>query len=70
MTNEIAIILDEAGYGEHEPTTESLVRCFLDYVDTGAFSNLDYDEAVVDIKSGEISLNQIIRNMNRILKIK
>lgn len=36
--------LDKAGYIDVEPTSEELRQCFLDYVDTGAWSNVYYEE--------------------------
>jgi len=68
MYDQIQIILTHADYTDDDPTETNLINCFLDYVDGGAFSNLDYDEAADGIRSGEISLKQIIKAMNRILK--
>lgn len=55
--------LDHCGYNEEEATEENLANCFLDYVDSGIFGNLDYEEAKQDIEDGEISFKMICYNL-------
>lgn len=48
-----------AGYNVAD-TYENLRSCFLDYVAVGYFSNLEYDEALLDIEIGDISEKDMI----------
>lgn len=50
--------LTKCGY-DSQPTERNLAQCFLDYVDTGAFSNLSIDEAVDMIEEGELTVNDM-----------
>lgn len=45
--------LDNAGYIDVEPTEEELRQCFLDYVDTGAWSNVIYEDNIPYSDNGE-----------------
>ena len=67
MTEVYRKILIAAGY-DCAATRENVINCFLDYVDTGAFGNLSYDEALEDIEDGEITIDQICSNLLRILR--
>jgi dimeric dUTPase (all-alpha-NTP-PPase superfamily) len=51
--------LDKAGY-DMEPTEENLRECFMDYVDTGAW--LDIEEEDIE----EISIEDICHNLMRL----
>jgi hypothetical protein len=55
--------LDHCGYTQEDATEENLEMCFLDYVDSGAFGNVDVDEAEELIRDGEITLKQICYNL-------
>jgi hypothetical protein len=63
MKELITKVLDHCGYSHLEPTEENLINCFLDYVDTGAFGNLDYNEAKELIEDGEISIKTMCSNL-------
>ena len=58
MSNLIQQTLSHCGY-DSQPTERNLAQCFLDYVDTGAFSNLTYDEAADMILEGELTVNDM-----------
>jgi len=60
MQQKIQSALTKAGY-DSEPTPENLTSCFLDYVDAGVWSNLQYDEAKEDIRDGEITIPDMCR---------
>ena len=55
--------LDHCGYTEDAATEENLFNCFLDYVDSGIFHDLDVEEAKDLIDSGEISLKLMCYNL-------
>lgn len=55
--------LNHCGYSDAEPTRNELIACFLDYCDSGVFRNLSYDEAKELIEDGEITLEEICRNL-------
>lgn len=57
--------LNSSGYN-YEPTEQNLVDCFLDYVDSGAWSNLQLDEAKEMIKDGELTVEQMCKSLIRI----
>ena len=65
MTNLIQQALSKAGY-DSQPTESNLVECFLDYVDSGIFSNLTSDEAEDMITDGEITVNDMCRALMRL----
>jgi hypothetical protein len=65
MRELIQKVLDHCGY-EGEPTEELLIECFLDYVDSGVFGNLDYDEAKNLIEDGEISVKTMCSNLLKV----
>jgi len=46
--------LDHAGY-ESRPSAESVLDCFLDYVDSGCFGDLYISDTRDMIESGEIT---------------
>ena len=54
--------LNRCGY-DGDPTEENLVNCFLDYVDSGVFGNLDLDQAKDLIEDGEITLKMMCSNL-------
>jgi len=60
-------VLLAAGY-KCAATEQNVINCFLDYVDSGAFGSLEYDEAKEAIEDGEITIDQICRNFLRILR--
>ena len=60
-------VLSAAGY-EGDATIENVIECFLDYVDSGAFGSIDYDEAKQEIEDGDITIEQICKNMLRVCK--
>lgn len=68
MNKQIRKVLDKAGYDQLSATQENMISCFLDYVDNGFFGNLDYNEALEDIKSGDITIENILYSMNKYLK--
>ncbi|MDF9760862.1 hypothetical protein OKW24_002635 [Peribacillus simplex] len=53
---------------EGEATIENVIECFLDYVDSGAFGSIDYEEAKQEIEDGEITIDQICKDMLRVCK--
>lgn len=55
------------GY-EGEPTTENLLGCFYDYVDSGSFNNLSLEEAKEEVEQGEITIKWICYNLLSIIK--
>jgi hypothetical protein len=63
MKELITKVLNHCGYSHLEPTEANLIECFLDYVDSGAFGNLDYEEAKQDIADGDITFKQICYNL-------
>ena len=65
--NLYAEVLEAAGY-EGEATIENVIECFLDYVDSGAFGSIDYEEAKQEIKNGDITIEQICKNMLRVCR--
>lgn len=62
MKELIQKVLDHLG-DEGEPTEDTLVQCFLDYVDCGAFENLSIEEAEDLIREGEISIKTMCYNL-------
>jgi hypothetical protein len=67
MTTIYQRVLTLAGY-EGDPSEQNVIDCFLDYVDSGAFLDLDYDSARQDIENGDITIDQICHAMLRILR--
>ena len=65
MTNLIQKALTKAGY-DSQPTESNLTECFLDYVDSGVFADLTYDEAEDMIEEGEITVNDMCRALMRL----
>ena len=65
MTDLIQQALTKAGY-DSQPTERNLAQCFLDYVDSGIFSNLTTDEAEDMITDGEITINDMCRALMRL----
>ena len=65
MSNLIQKALSKAGY-DSQPTESNLTECFLDYVDSGVFSNLTTDEAEDMITDGEITINDMCRALMRL----
>ncbi|WP_226035665.1 hypothetical protein [Aquibacillus saliphilus] len=66
MNNKIGQILERAGYiGKHDE--EGLIDLFLEYVDCGLFANLDWEEAKREIEDGDITIQDIINNMKRVV---
>ncbi len=63
MKDQIRKALDSAGYIDMEATEENLTDCFLDYVDSGYYNNLTVEEAQDDIESGEITIQDMIKNL-------
>lgn len=61
MIGEIAAALMAAGYGHMPPTRESLIECFLDYVASGYYGDLDYTDALEMVELGELADREIIR---------
>jgi hypothetical protein len=59
MENLVSKVLNRCGYGFMEPTQESLVKCFLDYVQHGVFKEFDYDQVKRDIEEGDVTLKLI-----------
>lgn len=57
--------LNHCGY-QGEPTAENLKDCFLDYVDAGCFANLTEDEAVDLIDDGEITVQDMVKNLLKV----
>jgi hypothetical protein len=66
MNSLIRKTLREIGYNDCDPTENELINAFLDFVDSGAFRNLTYDEAKELIAEGEITLEQMCRNLMRV----
>ncbi|MEI2465049.1 hypothetical protein [Niallia taxi] len=67
MTEVYQRVLEAAGYN-CAATKQNVINCFLDYVDSGAFGSLDYDEAKEAIEDGEIAIDQICRNLLRVCR--
>lgn len=65
MTNIIQQALIKCGY-DSQPTERNLTQCFLDYVDSGVFSNLTTDEAEDMIEEGEITVNDMCRALMKL----
>ena len=65
MSNLIQKALTKAGY-DSQPTESNLTECFLDYVDSGVFSNLTTDEAEDMIEEGELTVNDMCRALLRL----
>lgn len=51
--------LNKVGYLDMKPTEDNLRECFMDYVDSGIWSNIRYD----DDDLHEFSVNDICRNL-------
>ena len=68
MNEQIRKVLNKAGYNQLATTKDNLIDCFLDYIDSGFFGNLDCNEALEDIKSGDITIENILYSMNKYLK--
>jgi hypothetical protein len=62
MKEFIKKVLDHCGY-EGEPNESNLELCFLDYVDSGIFGNLTVEEAIEEIKDGDITLKMMCYNL-------
>lgn len=45
--------LDKAGYIDVEPNEENVRQCFLDYIDTGEWSNVYYEDNIPYSDNGE-----------------
>lgn len=63
MEDLIRKVLDHCGYFDDEANEDNLTQCFLDFVDSGIFGNLDVYEAEEDIKNGDITLKQMCYNL-------
>lgn len=59
MQEMIQTALNKAGYIDMEPTEANLRECFSDYVDSGIWSNISYD----DDDLHEHSVQDICRNL-------
>lgn len=66
MKDLIRKVLDHVGYNEDEATEQNLINAFLDFVDSGSFPNLDYDEAKDLIEDGEISIKTMCSNLLKV----
>lgn len=55
-----------AGYRDLQPTKENLISCFLDYVDSGSWSNLSMEEAERDIKDGCITSMDMVKALKSV----
>lgn len=54
--------LYKSGYMDMEPSEDNLRECFMDYVDSGVWSNIRYDDEDLH----EYSVNEICRNLWRL----
>lgn len=59
--NAIREALDESGYTWEAATEENLRQCFLDYVASGYWADLNLEDAKKQIENGEITTDQMIR---------
>jgi hypothetical protein len=62
MDSLIRKVLDRCGY-DCDPTEDNVIQAFLDYVDSGIFRNLSLDEAEEMVKDGDITIEDICRNL-------
>ena len=60
-TDRIRKSLDCAGYTHAPATLEALRECFMDYVASGYFCDLDYVDAKEQVESGEITEDMMIK---------
>lgn len=67
MEELIVKALELAGYAV-QPTVENLRQCFLDYVDSGVWHNLDLQQAQDEIAHGEIGVKQMAKALIRYCK--
>lgn len=63
MKDLIRRTLEHCGYDQCDPTEQELVSCFLDYVDGGCFRELTVEDAKEMLREGEITIEQICRNL-------
>jgi hypothetical protein len=66
MESLISKVLNRCGYGFMEPNEASLIQCLLDFCETGAFGNIDADEAQAMINDGELTIKQICYNLLKV----
>lgn len=59
----IARTLKHCGYDQDEPTETNLINCFLDYVDSGKFRDMDSEETKEEIEDGQITWTEICYNL-------
>jgi hypothetical protein len=62
MKELIAKTLKHCGY-DSEPTETNLRECFYDYVDSGKFGNMDLDEAIYLVETGEVTVKEMCYNL-------
>lgn len=63
--NDIREALDAAGYHHASANYESLKSCFLDYVASGYWGDLEFEDAIEQIKQGEITAKSMIAALRK-----
>ena len=61
----IQLALENAGY-DCEANANNLIKCFRDYVDDGAWSNLDLNEVDDMLQNGELTVSEMCKALIRL----